>query len=32
VPLWRWQVEEEAHWGHYLLVRRRLAAPTERSY
>jgi SRSO17 transposase len=32
VPLWRLQVEEEAHLGHYLLLRRSIEDPTEVTY
>jgi SRSO17 transposase len=32
VPLWRLQVEEEAHLGHYLLLRRSLEDPTDIAY
>jgi SRSO17 transposase len=32
VPLWRLQVEEEAHLGHYLLLRRSIEDPAEVRY
>jgi SRSO17 transposase len=32
VPLWRLQVAEEAHLGHYLLLRRSLEDPTDIAY
>ena len=32
MPLWRLQIQEEAHFGHYLLLRRSLEDPTDIAY